>query len=45
MTHESRSAGLAAFRARVARAQGPEYWRSLEELAGTIPQGWRPPIG
>jgi hypothetical protein len=26
---------LAAFRARLQTAQGPEYWRSLEELAGS----------
>ena len=26
---------LAALRARLQTAQGPEYWRSLEELAGS----------
>jgi molybdopterin-containing oxidoreductase family iron-sulfur binding subunit len=33
--HDHAEAQLAAFRARLADAHGPRYWRSLEELAGT----------
>jgi molybdopterin-containing oxidoreductase family iron-sulfur binding subunit len=35
MTHEPRADTFAALRARLEARQGSDYWRSLEELAGT----------
>src|SRR5215471_16959664 len=32
---------IAAIRARLASAEAPDYWRSLEELALADEQGWR----